>query len=208
MPRGRPRKNPETAIVVEPNSAETIVDTPTSATEAVASVDPMADLKAAIGKAIDADPQGVVKALADVLGVAAATPRTVDGRPRKIEAPKSTQTIPTPEPVEPKPAVVYYAEAAGYRQPLVPYQKKFHGDGNVEMVAGVIAEAENHIIRIEDPEHAKIMDAKIEKQIRKYGKPMVTKLRDEIADQVLSNVKTAVVSQKNTIHDTLADVVQ
>lgn len=206
MPRGRPRKNP-VAVSPEAEAPEPIKTQSDS--------DALADLKAALAKAIDADPEATQKAMADVLGVAQATPRKVEERPRKIEIPKSALKIEAPEaPEDPEPGVLFGSPHQGFRQVLKPSQKKYYGDGNVDIIPPVVAEFEQGQVRLTDQDLIDAMRAKIKKQKEKGGVVQVVEMDPELAEGVKAvtgrvlGAKAPTVSQTTSIHDKLADLVQ
>ena len=205
----RPKKQAVVSSEVGPMTIERLEEVAPAAEPQKTIEDAVDALRKALGALISVDPKAAEKAMSEILGVQAQTMRTVDDRPKKIEIPKgSFDPLPPPPPPEPKPGVVYYCEAAGHRQVISPSQKKFYGDGNVDIIPPVVKEAENHIIRIEDPAEVKLMDAKLEKQARRGGRPLVVKLRDEIAEQV-QEVRGAIPNKNPevNVHTPLSDLV-
>lgn len=180
MPKGRPKKDAATQVAI----AEAVGKAVEAVRQMEPPEDPMADLRKSLNEAISKDPEAVQKALADILGVAAGTPRTVEPRTRKIEIPKGAMEVVAPEPQEPKPAVVFASPHQGFRQVIKPSQKKYYGDGNVDIVPALVVEFEHGMARLGDEEHVKLMRAKIAKQRARGGAPQVVELRDEIADSV------------------------
>lgn len=177
--------------------------------------DPVADLKAALGKAIESDPEAVQKALTDVLGVAAATPRKIEERVRKVQIPKNALGITAPEaPEEAEEGVIFASPHQGFRQVLKPSQKKYYGDGNVDIIPPIVAEFEHGQIRLTDPELIDLMRKKIKKQRDRGGIVQVVEMENAVKDGVKAatgrvlGVKAPVVSQTNSINDKLADLVQ
>lgn len=217
MPRGRPRKNPETVRVASEDApavlAAVVEEAVTAVREMAPAPDPLADLKVALGAAITADPEGTRKALADVLEVSHGGRRTVEDRVRKVPLPKSALEIKMPEVKEEPPGVIFASPHQAFRQVLIPSQKKYYGDGNVDIIPAVIAEFEQGQVRLTDADQIAAMRAKIRKKEERGIPPQVVEMRDEIAEAMAANghvlgVKAAVASQTTTVYDKLPDLVQ
>ena len=192
MPRGRPKKVQETEApeAVKPSALEAF--------------------RAALNEAITEDPEGTKQALAAVLGVAQGTPRTVaDERPRKVPASVAAELVAQPPepPPPPVPGVTFMSASKAAWQVILPGQKKFYGDGNVEIIPPIVKQAENGIVRLTDPREIEAMRGKIAKQKARGERPLFAEIHDDVAQEVAKGRSVGVKSSKVTVDTPMADLV-
>lgn len=194
MPRGRPKKvkEPEAPEVTKPSALESF--------------------RAALNEAITEDPEATKSALAAVLGVAQGTQRTVsDERPRKVPASVARELVaelPDPPLPPPEPGVTFMSGSKGAWQVVKPGQKKFYGDGNVEIIPPVVKQAENGVVRLTDPSEIEAMRAKIAKQRARGERPLFVEISAEVAKTLAKGRSVdSIKSNKVTVETPMADLV-
>lgn len=198
MPRGRPKKKPTVEEVAE-NAVETVkAETkPTEEKKAEGYLD-------LFKKALAEDPKAVVAMLEAVEMVG-------QGSRRTLESPEGRRTVPVkaeelepptpPTPAEPEPAVVFQSPHGNFKQVLRKGKKVHYGD-DYEIVPPVLAEADNGLIRLTDPEQIELMRSKIRRRKQQGIAPIVVEIRDEIAEQIGGGVVKSIKNQSGVTADT------
>jgi len=148
--------------------------------------------------------EGEKRDIAEVLGVVpepvTGQGRTVESRPRSVEAPVAMEVAEPPPKPEPKPGVIYKSPHLGLWQVLKAGWKERFTDDDFQIHAPKIADfSPNGTWRTEDEDEVALMRKKIAKKRARGGPVDVVEVKDEIKELLDEGGAVAPVKNKTGV---------